>query len=131
MTPSTHRAHSVDLTWRRADLAVLVVLVLGAAVLLAAWGAGRRRDLGGEPGGLAQRAERAAERIDPNLASAASLRRLPGIGPALARAIVAARGPEAGGPFKNVDDLQARVRGIGPVTARVIAPLLTFAPLRR
>ena len=45
--------------------------------------------------------------IDINLASAAELRRLPGIGPRLAEAIIAGR------PYGAVDDL-TRVKGIGP-----------------
>lgn len=51
------------------------------------------------------------ERIDPNRADAEALQRLPGVGPATAAAIVAAR--EADGPFRAADDL-LRVRGIGP-----------------
>ncbi len=46
-------------------------------------------------------------RVDLNRASAAELEGLPGIGPALARRIVAAR------PFRTVDALDA-VKGIGP-----------------
>ena len=51
------------------------------------------------------------ERIDVNRASAAELDRLPGVGPALAGAIVEAR--ETGGGFRDLEDLE-RVRGIGP-----------------
>jgi competence protein ComEA len=50
-------------------------------------------------------------RIDINSAGAEELARLPGIGPAIAAAIVADR--TARGPFASVDDL-LRVRGIGP-----------------
>jgi competence protein ComEA len=53
----------------------------------------------------------AGERIAVNRASAAELDRLPGIGPALAGAIVADR--EANGPYRTPADLD-RVRGIGP-----------------
>jgi competence protein ComEA len=49
--------------------------------------------------------------VDLNVAGEAELDALPGIGPALAAAIVADR--EANGPFATVDDL-LRVRGIGP-----------------
>jgi competence protein ComEA len=63
------------------------------------------------------------ERIDPNTASAASLQRLPGIGEALAAAIVEAR---ADRPFARAEDL-ARVRNIGPVTVRALQEHLTFA----
>ncbi|MDT8367920.1 MAG: helix-hairpin-helix domain-containing protein [Longimicrobiales bacterium] len=64
----------------------------------------------------------AGERIDPNRADAAEMDRLPGIGPATARAIVAAR---AEAPFRTVADL-GRVRGIGPSTIEKIAPHLAL-----
>src|SRR5438105_5804465 len=50
------------------------------------------------------------EPVDVNRATAADLRRLPGIGPVLATRIVEAR--DAGGPFTSVDDLR-RGAGIG------------------
>lgn len=49
----------------------------------------------------------ADRRVAINSATAEELRQLPGIGPALAAAIIAAR------PFDSVNELQ-RVRGIGP-----------------
>ena len=61
------------------------------------------------------------ETLDPNTASAAELDRLPGVGPATARAIVASR--ERDGPFRAPEDL-ARVRGVGAVTVRRAAPHL-------
>jgi competence ComEA-like helix-hairpin-helix protein len=48
--------------------------------------------------------------LDLNQATVTELLRLPGVGPALAARIVAAR--DAGGPFTSVDDLR-RVRGLG------------------
>jgi beta-lactamase superfamily II metal-dependent hydrolase len=54
--------------------------------------------------------------LDLNGADQASLERLPGIGPALARAIVQERGAR---PFLGADDL-ARVRGIGAATVERI-----------
>jgi len=62
--------------------------------------------------------------IDVNAASAAELERLPRIGPALAARIVAWR--EKHGPFESLESLR-HVRGIGPATARVLAPLVTFS----
>jgi competence protein ComEA len=53
----------------------------------------------------------AADRLDPNVATAEELNALPGLGPAKAKAIVADR--EANGPFGSVDDLD-RVKGVGP-----------------
>lgn len=54
-------------------------------------------------------------RIDVDRATAAELRLLPGIGPALAERIVADR--RARGPFGSLDAL-ARVPRIGPATIR-------------
>ena len=62
-----------------------------------------------------------ARRININAATRAELMRLPGIGPALAGAIVEDR--ERHGPFASVDGLQ-RVRGIGPGLMRLLAPYL-------
>ncbi len=63
------------------------------------------------------------ERLDPNTATDEELDRLPGVGPALARRIVAER--EAGGPFRSLEDLM-RVRGIGPSALERLAPHLTL-----
>lgn len=64
------------------------------------------------------------DRIAVNRASPAELEALPGIGPALAAAIVEER--RRGGPYRSAEDLM-RVRGIGPalvrrVTARIRIP---------
>ena len=61
----------------------------------------------------------AAERINPNTATAASLMRLPGIGRARALDIIKLR------PYKSAAELE-RVRGIGPKTVEKIAPYLNF-----
>lgn len=58
------------------------------------------------------------ERIDLNTATAGDLVRLPRVGPALARRIVADR--EANGPFRDLADLD-RVAGIGPALLREVA----------
>ncbi len=60
----------------------------------------------------------AGERLDPNRASEAELDRLPGVGPGLARAIVAARDSA---PFRSVSDL-IRVRGVGSSTLEKLRP---------
>ena len=60
------------------------------------------------------------ETLDPNRAPEAELDRLPGVGPSLARAIVAARDTA---PFRSVDDL-GRVRGIGGSTLDKLRPLV-------
>ena len=66
----------------------------------------------------------AGERIDANRATDAELDRLPGLGPAAARAIVAAR--EAKGGFGSLDEL-LDVSGIGPTTMQRIRPFLELS----
>lgn len=62
--------------------------------------------------------------VDINAADAASLERLPGIGPSLAAAIVEHR--QRHGPFATVDEL-VEVSGIGPVKLEQIRPQATVA----
>ena len=59
--------------------------------------------------------------LDLNRAEAQALEALPGIGPARARAIAAAR------PFSSLDELE-RVRGIGPKTRAALSPWLRVEP---
>lgn len=66
--------------------------------------------------------------LDPNTAPAGVLGALPGLGPARSDAIVSER---ANGLYRSLDDLDRRVRGIGPVTARALAPHLRFPPAPR
>ncbi|MHC4552318.1 MAG: ComEA family DNA-binding protein [Planctomycetota bacterium] len=67
------------------------------------------------------------ETINPNTAPAASLVRLPGIGPARALDIIHYREHAENQPaFGSAADMQA-IKGIGPKTAENIAPYLTFA----
>ena len=66
--------------------------------------------------------------IDIDLASAAEIETLRGVGPALAARIVADR--DSLGPFGSTDELQ-RVRGIGARLAKKIAPQVTFSLLPR
>lgn len=67
-------------------------------------------------------------RLDVNAATAAELERLPRVGPALARRIVAYR--EQHGPFESAEALR-HVRGIGPSTVRLLEPLVTFSGRHR
>lgn len=64
--------------------------------------------------------------LDPNLATAADLAALPGIGPVLAQRIVAFR--EEHGPFKNIADLQ-EVKGLGPATLANIRSFIEITPM--
>jgi competence ComEA-like helix-hairpin-helix protein len=57
--------------------------------------------------------------------SARELERIPGLGPVRARAIAAER--DRGGRFERLDDLAARVPGIGPRTVDRIRPRLFVA----
>ena len=62
--------------------------------------------------------------IDPNTAPPPVLQALPRIGPVLAARIVEAREER---PFESLDDLDRRVRGIGPATVKALRPHLRFA----
>ncbi len=66
-------------------------------------------------------------RINPNTASMASLVRLPGVGRARAMDIIHYRQNQKPNEpvFLSADDLQ-KIHGIGPKTAAVLAPWLTF-----
>jgi competence protein ComEA len=59
--------------------------------------------------------------VDPNTAPPEVLGALPKLGPALVGRIVAARGEAS---FGSLDDLDARVRGIGPATLAALRPHL-------
>ncbi len=72
--------------------------------------------------GDGSRAGAAGARLNVNTADAAALEELPGIGPALAVAIVEHR--RRSGPFATVDEL-VEVSGIGPVKLEQIRPLAT------
>lgn len=61
--------------------------------------------------------------INPNSADAATLERLPGVGPVLAKRIVEER--TLHGPFLSWRGLQ-RVKGIGPKLAEKLRAWLTF-----
>ncbi len=89
----------------------------------------------GFAGGILERTEDSpirglGERINPNEAPVASLMRLPQIGAARARAIVAQR-DRAGTPksrvpvFQKADDLR-QIKGIGPAIVEGVRPWLRF-----
>ena len=103
-------------------LFLTIALLVGSAVQLA-----RRVDPGiaselsvPETAAGERSAEPVVWPLDLNEADATALDRLPGIGPARARAILDLRGRL--GAFRSVDDL-IEVRGIGPKTLEAIRPL--------
>ncbi len=71
---------------------------------------------------------RAGEKVDVDRASAAELERLPGVGPELARRIVADR--DSNGPFGGLEGLD-RVRGVGPAMLARLDRWTTFTGVAR
>ena len=110
--------------WQSGNLACLCVLTGAALAGLALRWPARQDCPGGCPPVDRIRVQQVAQRLDPNVEPAASLRRLPMIGPARARAIVAYRQAAASRPaFRTPDDLAA-VSGIGPATVHRARPYL-------
>ena len=116
-----------DVAGRRPDLLALLVLVAIAAGAAGASALDDRTWFPAQPPLDPQRIDAATERIDPNTASVASLRRLPMIGVIKAEAVVAYRTAHAPRPFRRSGDL-ANVRGIGPGLVQRAAPYLIFDP---
>jgi predicted flap endonuclease-1-like 5' DNA nuclease len=110
MTPGTARAMT------------LVAAVLLARVLADAKPPGREEERAAPHAGGARLLY--GEKLDPNREPPEVLALLPGIGPARAAAIVAAR------PHCALADLD-RVAGIGPVTLRTLAQHVAFHDLPR
>lgn len=79
-----------------------------------------------KPEGVAGNAQADGGPIDLNLASTSLLETLPGIGPALAQAIVDYR--DSDGPFRSVDEIVNWPR-IGPATLNNIRDLVTVTGL--
>ena len=119
---SFSRGRGLDLTWNRRNLLALIALCTAAGGLLTLRGI-RRVALGETIAIQPQRVQAATEKVNPNVASIASLRRLPGIGPEIARRIVEYRRTQPPPAFATPDDLR-KVRGIGPKTVLRIRPLL-------
>ncbi len=106
-------------------LALTTALLAGVAV--ACW---RQPAVVPDPPGDGPRAAELATRLDPNVADAAALSALPGLGAARARALVAyradfARRHPGRSAFTSPRDLLP-VKGIGTSTAGNLEPYLTF-----
>ncbi len=108
-----------DLAWRPEHLPAMLTVMLVAAVALAARAGSRTVEFERAAPVVSARVSAGAELIDPNTACVGSLRRLPGIGPVKARAIVEHRDAAGGRPFHTIEDLTA-VHGIGPGIVRDI-----------
>ena len=121
----THRIR-YDFTWRRNNVAGLVVMsILAWSLMLALGHVGDSISTDPAIPVAPLRVAAATERIDPNTASVASLRRLGGMGRVRAEAIVAYRCAHGSRPFECVLDL-TKVNGIGGVTAQRIERHLKF-----
>lgn len=76
------------------------------------------------PGSLARGAPASGQKLDLDVATVDEIDRLPRVGPALARRIVASR--DSAGPFGSLEGLR-RVKGVGAATLEHLAPLVTFS----
>ena len=109
--------------WNRSDRPALIVLLGVWGIYLTYLSATHTAALGCPPTIDSAKVRTVREKINPNTASPASLRRLPMIGPVKADAIVAYR--QAGHTFESAEDLK-NVRGIGPGIVKRIEKHLTF-----
>jgi competence protein ComEA len=115
----------VQVAWKRESQIVLLILCLAAGAALLGGSAARPTTIADDPPVFPARAAQAAERVDPNVAPIASLRRLPAIGPGKAAEIVAWRDRHGPRPFRFADDLD-HVPQIGPRTVERVAHYLTL-----
>jgi competence ComEA-like helix-hairpin-helix protein len=115
----------MDFSWRPFNLAVMLVLLIAAGAAMA-WQTSRSvvnatDEIPVTPSRVAQ----GLDRIDPNTACYASLRRVPGVGPVKAQAIIDWRQQHKDQPFQKAENLDD-VPGIGPVLVRKMAPFLNL-----
>ena len=113
----------MDFTWRRSNLAAVLVFLVAGGALLTWKVAGQSVRAGEDIPVDSSRVAQWRDRIDPNTASYASMRRLPGLGQAKAQAIIAWRESHKDQPFEKAADL-SRIRGFGTVLPRRVAPYL-------
>ena len=114
--------YAIDCRWRRDNLVALLVLC-AAGWCFIAWRAQDRLWVAEALPANQARIAAVAEKINPNVASAASLRRLPGIGPVIAANIIEYRGKHGSTAFTKVQDLE-NVNRLGPATVELIEPYL-------
>ena len=110
MTPQLDRK---PLGWDAPARGLLVLSALSMASALA-WASRDQPEEGRELPSLS---------VDANTVPAEVLGALPGLGPVLAGRIVEARESV---PFRSMEDLDRRVKGIGPAKVAAIRPYLRF-----
>lgn len=120
----THPRAQYDFGLSALHARTLAVLLIVAAVVTGVSAAGRMW-FGDSVSVDETRVAAARECLNPNTASAASLERLPGVGPSRALSIVQYRQAHPAAPFAAVADLK-KIRGIGEGTVRKISPYLTL-----
>ncbi len=124
MKPQPPVSRIYDLRCSQANLwAVVLLCILGPSGPLAPAAATRSVWFASGIPVDREKVSAATERIDPNTASVASLRRLGGIGPMRAQMIVQYRQTHGPAAFRKPKDLQ-KVHGIGPGTVRRIEHFL-------
>ena len=112
-----------DFGLRRRETSAMILLCLLSASAMAASSLQRNCWLGSNAPIETSRVESASEKINPNTATFASLRRLPQIGEVKARAIITYRSSRREPAFTSLSDLD-NVRGIGPGILSQISPHL-------
>ena len=124
--PKRPRTRRHDLLWRTGDLVGLLLLcILLGGSLCAAAISGRCWFQRGVPADDARIAA-VTDRIDPNTATYASLRRLPGIGEAKAKAVVDYRQVHGPNAFRTADDLDKVPHRWGPSDVERVGPFLSL-----
>ncbi len=113
-----------DFRLTRSNRTAMLILVAGAIAFLAIDTRGQLRFTVTAPVDTVK-ITAASQRLNPNTASVASLRRLPRIGVTRAKRIVHYRQNHGPSAFTTASDLR-NVPGIGPGTARTVAPYLTL-----
>lgn len=111
---------------RDGDVAAVLILCVLGGVALAGYASGRPVQKRGIPAPVPDRVDSLARTVDPNTASVASLRRLPGLGPAKARAIVSYRAAHGPAAFGTPEDLK-KVHGIGPGLLQRMQPFVRIS----
>ena len=115
---------------RRRYLLLLIIIVLMSVLCLYQWSENRYH-VSQLSAAYRQATERLADKVNPNRAEAASLVRLPGIGPMKAQAIIEYRQKKLATNqkqniiFSCANDLE-QVKGIGPGTVENIKEYLVF-----